>query len=935
MGYFLVVYQWGFRRCRLVTHFLPILLCMIFLSTGAFAEKYALLVGINQYPHVRSLKGSVNDITQVKRVLVQDLGFADGNIRVLTDAQATKANIVAALDSLAKQTKAGDSLLWYYSGHGFSMQDVDGDEAVRDPDDHYDEILVPYDAVPFPRERATDPNTTMLGDDEIARALSGMAGRRMVVVFDSCHSGSALRGLGDTDSRSLYPGFVPPEMPKTRSLVHTKQPLDLTGPVIFVSAAGSLQSASDVGEFEGERHGAFTAGLLRSIRKAGPDWQYTLSWEELFRRTKDDMLSQGFTGQTPTIQAPGGLTKRSIAEFFDPSPSSEIADLDSPQAAFGIEMESHKYRFLEGDLLTLAVQSERNGYLYIFDIDAEKNITQLFPNKFAPQNRVQAGRLKMIPGEQDAYQLRAGPPFGKSVVVAVVTTEPWLAASELKMPDDFRPITEDQMGELRRQLRFLHEAAKSSSGVIPWAIQKMVLEIAPADHVPLPAERPEPKEDATEKQKAQAEAIPEPGTTPPQAEVHQEGLPSTSSPPTEEKVAAIEAKLDPAATAPPASLEGSAFKELDDSGLSWEDQRDLPARKPELFKKLQTLAERYSPVFWQDVSGDFDKNFQPWKDFIVRYDFDLTEEGPNWPEPPRFQDDRKRERNDFLNSTFSPSSAYEIVADTEIGGMYRARNKQTGETVRLDLRPFVYWTVLTTPSHFFFHYVVFHAQDWKGLLGHTGDLEGTTVVVDRKTERITAAFTLAHDDVDVVRSLDEDPEPNIGVLVSPEWETRGLLDEDDERPIDGLLGMDVSRDGETSPKEHQEIYVETKGHGQYGSKKINKSRYVIYGNFFDEATFTSPSFQRDQYPQTDRFSEVLSKHKYELVYIGSGESSEPTLWSQYRSLNRFPGGVNAPWNWRDNLFFKTGWWKDPRRIKKIGDEPYRINPYLEPAKANR
>src|SRR3989304_6261068 len=102
MGYFLVVYQWGFRRCRLVTHFLPILLCMIFLSTGAFAEKYALLVGINQYPHVRSLKGSVNDITQVKRVLVEDLGFADDHIRVLTDTQATKANIVAALATLAK-----------------------------------------------------------------------------------------------------------------------------------------------------------------------------------------------------------------------------------------------------------------------------------------------------------------------------------------------------------------------------------------------------------------------------------------------------------------------------------------------------------------------------------------------------------------------------------------------------------------------------------------------------------------------------------------------------------------------------------------------------------------------------------------------------------------------------------------------------------------
>ena len=940
MGDSRIFYRRGFNLYRRVTCFLQILVCLISMGTGAFAEKYALLVGINDYSQVRHLRGAVNDITEVRRVLSQDLGFADDHILVLTDAQATKANLVAALDSLAQQTKAGDSLLWYYSGHGFSMQDEDGDEALFDPEDLYDEILVPHDAIPWPRERATDPNSTMLSDDEIARALSRMAGKRVVIVFDSCHSGSATRALGDTDSRSLYPGFVPPETPKTRSLVHKKESLDLPGPAIFISAAGPLQSASDLGEFEGRRHGALTASFLRSIRNAGPGWQNALSWEQLFRLAKDDMLSQGFTGQTPSLQATGGLAKRPVAEFFNPSPSGEIADLDPPDAAFGVQMESPKYRFVEGELLTLAVQSERNGYLYIFDIDAEKKITQLFPNKFAPENRIQAGQLKMIPSNRDKYQLRAGPPFGKSVVVAVVTTEPWLAASQLQLPDDFRPITNGQKVELREQLHLLHDTARSRSSGSPWASQKMVLEIVPAEHAQLPEKKPEPDHNETLSEPAQAETVPEQGTAASETEGHTEVLLSAASLPTAapaEETAANEAGLGSATTAELPGLPGSTLMDLDDSGLSWEDQRDLPARKPELFKKLQALAERYSPVFWQDVSGNFDDNFRPWKDFIVRYDFDLTEEGPNWPEPPRFQDERKRERNGFLDSAFSSSSVYELEADDEIGGMYRARNKQNEETVRLDLRPFVYWTVLTTPSHLFFHYVVFHAEDWKGLFGHTGDLEGTTIVVDRKTERITAAFTLAHDDVDVVRSLDEDPEPNIGILVDPEWATRGLLEEDDDgRPIEGLLAMDVSRDGEASPKEHQEIYIETKGHGQYGPKKITKSRYIIYANFFDESSFTSPSFHRDQYPLTDRFSEVLSKHKYGLVYIGSGESSgQPTLWSEYRGLKRFPGGVNPPWNWRDNWWFKTGWWKDPRQIKKIGDNGYYINPYVEPAKANR
>src|SRR2546430_7511991 len=37
--------------------------------------------------------------------------------------------------------------------------------------------------------------------------------------------------------------------------------------------------------------------------------------------------------------------------------------------------------------------------------------------------------------------------------------------------------------------------------------------------------------------------------------------------------------------------------------------------------------------------------------------------------------------------------------------------------------------------------------------------------------------------------------------------------------------------------------------------------------------------------------------------------SEKTLWSEYRDLSRFAGGANPPWCWRDNLFFRTGWWK--------------------------
>ena len=491
---------------------LKVLLCLVLLCPGVLAEKHALLVGINDYATVRDLRGALNDVLLIRELLIKDLGFAEEKIRILTNEEATKANLLSALDSLALETQAGDSILIYYSGHGFMMVDENGDEAFREAGDRYDEVVVPYDAVPWPRERATDPNPTMLSDDEVAHALSGMAGKRIVIVFDSCHSGSATRGVGDSDGRSLYPGLVPSDIPRTRSLIRSQEAMDLGGPTVFMSAASPLQSASDLGEFDGERHGAFTASLLRSIRDSGPGWQRTLSWEGLFRLAKADLLNHGFSGQTPSIQTSGGLAKRPIEEFLNPPASDEIADLDTPEGAFEVQLESRKYRFVEGDLLTLAVESERSGYLYVFDINSEKKITQLFPNRFSPQNEIQANRLTMIPGELEPYQFRAGPPYGESMVVAIVTTQPWQRASQLELPDDFQPITDDQQLGLREQLRFLHDSARS--GDSEWASQKMVLEIVSSSEAESPVEEWEAEEVETEEEPAETASLQAPA--PPQ-----------------------------------------------------------------------------------------------------------------------------------------------------------------------------------------------------------------------------------------------------------------------------------------------------------------------------------------------------------------------------------------------------------------------------------
>jgi hypothetical protein len=876
-------------------------------AADASGGRYALLIGIDTYPHARPLMGAVNDVEAMQRALIGDLGVPAANVQVLTNERATRQAMLDALAGIARRTRPGDAVFIYYSGHGWLVRDEDGDESTFNPDERFDEALVPYDVVPWPRERAYEPNPTLLIDDDISRALGPLPGRRVAVIMDSCHSGNALRSMpGEDVGRSLYEN-APLPASRFKSLDPRKPTLDMGGQVVFIAAAQWRQTASDLGEFHGRRHGALTASLLRTIEKAGPGWANVLSWQSLFRQAREDLLAQGIAAQTPSISGSPLIGRAPVAQFFAPPASAEIAEFTAPPA-FDVYLEANKYQFLVGEQIELAIESERSGYLYVFDVDAEKKVTQLFPNQFEQDNALAAGTQVKVPHPRARYQFTADKPYGTSTIVALVTRAKWDEHTRLDLPATFSPLSAAQEGGLRDSLRGL---ADQGARTTEWAHQKITVEVVGSR---VDAEAPP------------VSAAPSAAPSKPDAAL---SMPPVAAPTT--LPAPAPAARAGGAPAPAAMGRAAA---LDDSDVTWEEQQDLPRLRPALYRRLEQLAERFSPVFWQDVSGSSQDRFRPWKDFFVRYDFDQTSAGPNWPDPPRFQDENKRVRIRSLDGWLDQQERADVQEVKESPGVFRVTDRHTGESSVLDLRPYVYWTVLTTPTHYFFHYAAFKAEDWKPLFGHPGDLEGCTIIVDRKTERMVAALTLAHDDVQVTRGLDGENEANIEVLVDPSTATRDLH-ADEARPINGALRMDASRAGEAAPKEHQDIYSETRGHGQYGAHKIVPSRYIVYASFLPDETWRAPSFNWADYVVSDRFADVRAKYKYRLAYFGTGREpvSDParkTLWSEYRALSRFPGGANPPWCWRDNLFFRTGWWKDPRTVLKIGDDRYLINPYLTP-----
>jgi len=145
----------------------------------------AVLIGCN-YSNIPSarLSGCINDIVNIRNMLIDAYGYTSQNITMLRDdgfggptMMPTRANILNALNRVCSDTSLTE--LWiHYSGHGTQVADKNGDEA-----DKMDEAIVPCDFT----------TTGFIVDDDLQTLFKKVAPTcRVFIAFDSCHSGTAV-----------------------------------------------------------------------------------------------------------------------------------------------------------------------------------------------------------------------------------------------------------------------------------------------------------------------------------------------------------------------------------------------------------------------------------------------------------------------------------------------------------------------------------------------------------------------------------------------------------------------------------------------------------------------------------------------------------------------------------------------------------------------
>ena len=213
-----------------------------------FGKYHALVIGNDKYRHLNPLSNAVNDANDVASLLRSKYNF---KVNLLTDA--TRDEIVSALSELRNSISSTDNLLVYYAGHGHLDTEVD------------EGFWLPVDA-------ESDNQVHWVANDTVMGLVRAMQAKHVMVVADSCFSGTMTRGIKIKDNNPDY----------IKKIVKKKARTVLT--------SGGLEPVSDVG---GGNNSVFASSFLNALR----DNDGVLDGNQLFSIVRKQVMLN--SDQTP------------------------------------------------------------------------------------------------------------------------------------------------------------------------------------------------------------------------------------------------------------------------------------------------------------------------------------------------------------------------------------------------------------------------------------------------------------------------------------------------------------------------------------------------------------------------------------------------------------------------------------------------------------
>lgn len=204
------------------------------------------------------------------QALARACGVQD--MEVMYDNQCTIEDVSARVRQMAERCEEDDYFIFYYSGHGTSMDDEDGDE-----EDGKDEALC------FVGPNGELNSSTFMSDDDFAELLTDCIpeGVRILIMSDCCHSGT----IGDLD-KDIWEGRE----------------------VISISGCADSQTSGDIG-----KGGIFTHSMMLALEKLSKSGEEDFSVGMVYNATvrEDDTVFK--SAQDIQMECPSGMRPNQMA----------------------------------------------------------------------------------------------------------------------------------------------------------------------------------------------------------------------------------------------------------------------------------------------------------------------------------------------------------------------------------------------------------------------------------------------------------------------------------------------------------------------------------------------------------------------------------------------------------------------------------------------
>lgn len=340
----------------------------------AFDSGYALVIGVGTYQHEPRLNvpQTAEDARQMASVLLNPsyCGYPADHVTLLTDAEATRDRILAALDALATrpQKQPRDTILVFYSGHG--EYGADG---------YY---LTAYDT------KMADGKVvqgTGVRDTELLERLHQLEADRALFIFNACHSGEiSPKSLGDAAAAEPTGQNVPPEL--ASALLNTG-----AGRVVITACRGGQKSYFG----RQEQTTLFAQTVADGMRGEGvTNRRGYISvfdlYDHVYTHVSDTVRSRWGLEQEPELTVQQGVGVMAVALYRGQAAQGELGAADQPPA-------------LRGAVTTVAPEASKAAFEQLLS-----GRLNLAAGRDISNNTIVAGDQTSVQGDQQNIHVSGG-----------------------------------------------------------------------------------------------------------------------------------------------------------------------------------------------------------------------------------------------------------------------------------------------------------------------------------------------------------------------------------------------------------------------------------------------------------------------------------------------------------------------------------------------